>query len=164
MRILVYLACVAWVMAPLRAGAEDRAKTEGNEPPALRLELDGELLKITPAVPPGGAPLATEPQGVRRARMGVGISASFMGAGLIMLGVGISDCNEPPPPGSFVGNLGSCAVAYSGAAIAGAGLIGVVVSAALLGTRNREHRNAQSAIPRKERRVRWDLLSGKVVF
>jgi hypothetical protein len=81
-----------------------------------------------------------------------------------MLGVGFSSCNEPPPPGSFVGNLGACGVAYAGAAIAGAGLIGMVVSAALLGTRSREHRNAQSAVPRKERRVRWDARRGKVVF
>jgi hypothetical protein len=151
-------------MAPLHVSAEDRAKADGNEPPALRLELDGELLKITPAVPPGGAPLAAEPAGMRRARIGVGVFASFMGAGLIMLGVGISECNEPPPPGSFAGSLGGCSIAYSGAALAGAGLIGVVVSAALLGTRSREHRNAQSAVPRKERRVRWDARSRKVVF
>jgi hypothetical protein len=165
MRFLFYSVSVAaLVMAPLQASADEHAKADGEGPPALRLELDGEQLKITPAVPQQGATLAPEPEGVRRARMGVGISASFLGAGLIMLGAGLASCNEPPEPPSIVGNLGACGVAYSGAAIAGVGLIGLVVSAALLGTRNREHRNAQASSPRKERRVRWDLPSGKVVF
>ena len=164
MRFLLWLVfALAVVALPSRASAKDSVKKDRDEPLVLRIELDEEALKIVPTAPQSAPPLQAEPPGLRRARIGVGVSAPFLVGGVIMLGAGLSSCNEPPPPGSLE-NLGGCAVGYSGAVLAGAGAIGVAISAALLGSRSRKHRSTQSLGPRQPRRVRWDLRSGRMVF
>jgi hypothetical protein len=175
MRYLVGFACVlaALVASPLSVSAqveeevteptvEEPAPEPAPEEPALQLQLDDAGVEVVPSQPrtDDGYTLEEMDVRVKRARIGLITSAAVFPVGIALLSVGAanacivgSDCPGWANP-----------VMWTGFALMGAGLYGMIVSGAMMHVRKRKLRELQEAHYRRPRRVQWDLARSRVVF
>lgn len=175
---------LALVGSPLGAGAqaeEEGATSEPNlqepappseavpEEPALELKLDTTGVDVAPSplrTPDGYTLKEMEPR-VRRAKIGLGSSASAFFAGGMFLGFGMSgDCGlefcfggectpQPRRCGAFV---------WTGTALLVGGLAGMIASSILLRRRKWDRDWLRAAHYGRPRRVQWDPARSRAVF
>ena len=137
-----------------------------SEKPALELKLDDAGVEVTPT-PPRKAELTVLERRAKRAKIGIGASASSLVVGGIMAGasvpyltctsdgLGRGDC---PNPGWAV------PVFVTGLTLAGGGVLGMIATGTLLGVRKRKIRNLGQAHDARPRHVQWDLARSRLVF
>ncbi len=162
---------------PLSASAQDTEAGTTSEPnlqepapsseaapeePALQLKLDSAGVDVAPSPlrTTDGYTLEEMDVRVKRARIGLITSAAVFPVGIALLSVGAanacivgSDCPGWANP-----------VMWTGFALMGAGLYGMIVSGAMMHVRKRKLRELQEAHYRRPRRVQWDLAQSRVVF
>jgi hypothetical protein len=105
----------------------------------------------------------------RRTRNALIATSAVTGVGIILLGVGYSQCEEGDPfndPDQWVCNDAGDVLVGLGAAFAGAGTIGMITSGIMLGVRNKQKREIQRDMRRRSygSRFQWDIPSGRLVF
>jgi hypothetical protein len=187
MRLVMVMVLAALVASPLSVSAQ--AGEEGTEPtveepipeqpappsepapeePALQLELDDAGLQIASPPPrtPDGYTLEEIERRVKRAKIGLGVSAGVygLGIGLTFGGVACAD-NAPPDQGGFV-NLppGHCyALLGTGAILTLGGLIGIIISGVRLASNKRDRNWLRQAQYGRLHQVQWDLARSRLVF
>jgi hypothetical protein len=139
------------------------------EVPALQLQLDDAGAGVAPRPPrtPDGYTLEEADLRVKRAKIGLGVSALAFVAGVPLMVVGTvgGNCYQlcffepcpPPPP--------ACdAMMVSGAVLLGGGAIGMIATGILLRRRKRDRRWLGQAHYGTPRRVQWDLALSRLVF
>jgi hypothetical protein len=179
MRYLVGCVCVlALVALPQSAsaqGGEEAATSESNlqqpapspetaEEPALQLKLDDAGVGVVPSPPrtPDGYTLEEMELRVKRANIGLGVSAGVAGAGAVMMLVASSVAlAQWGKDKSF--DRAETAI-WTGVALVTAGLAGTVASAILLRRRTRERNWLRRADYGTPRRVQWDLAQSRLAF
>jgi hypothetical protein len=150
--------------APKQAVEQEPAPSSEPAPaePALQLKLDDAGVEVVPSPPRtfDGYTLEEMELRVKRARIGLITSAAVFPVGIALLSVGAanacivgSDCPGWANP-----------VMWTGFALMGAGLYGMIVSGAMMHVRKRKLRELQEAHYRRPRRVQWDLAQSRVVF
>ena len=185
MRYLIGFVCLlaALVASPLSAGAQTGQEGTDSEPnlqepapssepvpeePALQLELDSAGVDVTPSPPrtPDGYTLEEMELRVKRPKIGIGVSAGALAAGMAMgLAVlGASMCPFVFPadttcPPSWVDPVG-----IAGLVLGVGGLVGIVASGILLRKRKRDRDSLRYAHIGTPRRVQWDLAQSRLVF
>jgi len=178
MRYLVgFLGVCALAALPQSASAqrgEEGTTSEPNlqepvpEEPALQLELDSAGVDVTPSPPrtPDGYTLEEMELRVKRPKIGIGVSAGALAAGMAMgLAVlGASMCPFVFPadttcPPSWVDPVG-----YAGLVLGVGGLAGIIASGILLRKRKRDRDSLRYAHIGTPRRVQWDLAQSRLVF
>ncbi len=175
MRWLVGLMCVLVGLAALpftasaQAGEEDttsepnlEASAPPSEPapqePALELELDAAGVDVAPSPPrtPDGYTLEEMEVRLRRAKIGLGVSAGVMVLGGVLMGVAAPNVNIMT--GEDLGLFGA------GMFLAFGGLVGTIVSGGMHAHRRRQRRELLEADHGKPHRVQWDLAQSRLVF
>ena len=163
MRYVVGFVFLALVAVPLSVSAqavEEGATSESNlqqptpssepapEEPALQLKLDSAGVDVVPSPPRTADAYMVQAMQVRRAKIGLGVSAVSMvvGAALAFGGGAASICLSEPcsPPGWATG------LVITGSIMAAGGAAGMVASGILLGKRKRNLPELHEA-PRKLR-------------
>jgi len=192
MRYLVGFVCVLAGLAalPLSASAQAGEQVEASEPdvveavptpepapeepppspetapeePALQLKLDAAGVDVVPSPPrtPDGYTLEEMELRVKRAKIGLGVSALSTVVGF---GIGIAaamntlcilePCTEP----GWVAPVG-----ITGAVLMAGGLAGMIASGILLRRRKRDRDSLKEAHYGTPRRVQWDLARSRLVF
>ena len=165
---ILVLAAVSWEQGPARA------------------QTTSPVVESTPSSSSsavGGAPYQTTPsrdvwlqrdledaeQRSRRSRNAlIGTSASFA-LGVILAGVGSSQCQVTSLPGQndeLVCNNAGNVLLPLGGTLAGLSAIGMITSGIILGVANKRKREIQRDIRRSHygSRPRWDVRSGGLVF
>jgi len=104
----------------------------------------------------------------RRVRVALIATSAAFAVGVIIAGIGASQCEWITQPGSDVyrcNNAGDVMVPLGGT-IAGLAAIGMITSGAMLGVRNRTKREIERDIRRRYygSRFHWDIDSGRFVF
>ena len=163
MRYLVGFVCVlALVGSPLSVGAQDNEAGTTSEPapkePALQLQLDDAGVEAVPSAPrtSDGYTLEDMEIRVRRAKIGLGVSAGVLVLGGALLGAAGAKTN------TFTGE--SMGLLWAGSALAGFGFVGTVVAGGMFAHRKRKLRRLQEAHYERPRRVQWDLARSRPVF
>jgi len=171
------------VLFPLGVGAQDVEEAATAEPgvqepapsfeppseqPALQLQLDDAGVEVAPSPPrtPDGYTLEEMELRVKRPKIGIGVSAGALAAGMAMgLAVlGASMCPFVFPadttcPPSWVDPVG-----IAGLVLGVGGLVGIVASGILLRKRKRDRDSLRYAHIGTPRRVQWDLAQSRLVF
>jgi hypothetical protein len=176
MRLVLVMVLAALVALPLSASAQageegairERSVEEpapqsqpAPEEPALQLQLDDAGVEVAPA-PPRTADRYTLEEAdlrVRRAAIGLGVSAVVFVAGGVMGAVALSNYTLSPTDPYWIGPVG-----WTGVGLMAAGGLGMIATSALLGVRKRELRRLQQAHYGTLRRVQWDLARSRLVF
>jgi len=104
---------------------------------------------------------------VKRPKIGIGVSAGALAAGMAMglavLGASMCpfsfDPARPPCPPSWVNPVGN-----AGLALGVGGLAGIIASGILLRRRKRDRDWLRQAHYTTPRRVQWDLAQSRLVF
>jgi hypothetical protein len=109
-------------------------------------------------VPPG-PPMSSEGKKVRNAKIGLGVSAVVVVAGVVMATVAAGPVIDFS--GGSSSDSGGDAVIWAGTAVAAAGGASMIATGIMLGTRKRELRESKEATRRK---VHWDLARPGLVF
>lgn len=106
----------------------------------------------------------------RRTRNALIATSAVFGVGIILTGIGASQCQDwndsfSDPDTWQCNNAGDVLVPL-GSAFAGAGAIGMITSGIMLGVRNKQKREIQRDMRRHYygSRLRWDIPSGRLVF
>ena len=105
----------------------------------------------------------------RRTRVALIATSAVFGVGIILAGIGASQCQWVDRVGErddyLCNNAGDVLVPL-GASLSFAGAVGMITSGAMLGVRNRHKRELERDIRRGYygRRLRWDIDSGRFVF
>jgi len=151
------LALVGW---PLSASAQS-----AQEAPGVKLQLDEVGVEVVPSPPRtvDGYTLEEMELRARGAKIGLGVSAAFSIAGAAMFGAGIARwdlCIFAPPEGCN----DDSGLMIAGMVLMTGGVVGLIVSGAMLGKRKRKLREVQVARYRTPHRVRWDLAQSRLVF
>jgi len=172
------------VLFPLGVGAQDVEEAATAEPgvqepapsfeppseqPALQLQLDDAGVEVAPSPPrtPDGYTLEEMELRVKRPKIGIGVSAGALAAGMAMglavLGASMCpfsfDPARPPCPPSWVDPVGN-----AGLALGVGGLAGIIASGILLRRRKRDRDWLRQAHYTTPRRVQWDLAQSRLVF
>jgi hypothetical protein len=104
----------------------------------------------------------------RRTRVALIATSAIFGVGVIIAGIGASQCDWITQPGSdqYVCNNTGDVMVPLGGSLAGLSAIGMITSGAMLGVRNRNKREIERDIRRRYYggRLRWDVESGRFVF
>ena len=180
MRYLFGFLCVCALVGTLPQSASAQRGEEGTtsepnlqepvpEEPALQLELDSAGVDVTPRPPrtPDGYTLEEMELRVKRPKIGIGVSAGALAAGMAM-GLAVLaasmcpfsfDPARPPCPPSWVNPVGN-----AGLALGVGGLVGIIASGILLRRRKRDRDWLRQAHYGTPRRVRWDLARSRLVF
>ena len=139
------------------------------EEPALQLKLDEAGVAVVPGYPPRFDELELR---VKRAGIGMGVSAGSVGVGGVLALAGFGHCGIMGPWTETCNRL-----TWSGVAIASAGAVALIATGILYGVRQRERRrllrryhpiripthwDEHSYAP--PRRVQWDLAQSRLVF
>jgi len=100
----------------------------------------------------------------------IGTSAGFA-VGVILAGIGVSQCQEVPKEqantyDSLLCNNAGKVMMPLGGTIAGLSFVGMLTSGIMLGVSNKRKREIQRDIRRSQlgRRLQWDIPSGALVF
>ena len=185
MRYLLGFVCVL-ALAALPLGASAQAGEEGATPepdqqepapsaepapeePALQLKLDDAGVEVarTPPRTPDGYTLEEMNVRVKRAKIGLGISAGVyaVGGGLFM-GY-IYGCVVPlfgDPTNESATDSRCNALLGTGVTLGAVSLAGIITSGVLLARRKRARRELKQAHYGTLRRVQWDLARSALVF
>ena len=167
---------LAFLSLPLRAVAQTTEPVGSHGSPHLVFLLIPEHLeKRLPVVPSrsGDDPLSLEyveaepappspaEMKVRRAKIGIGVSAGGLFVGGIVAGAGGAASIDFDLDGSPSGDSPAL---YVGAAIAGASALALISKGILLGVRKRALRESAATHRRTQRQARWDLARSRLVF
>ena len=165
------------VALPLSVSAQDGDESATSEPksqepaasaesapeePALQLKLDDAGVGVAPPPPRtiDGYTLEETRLRVRRAEIGLGVSAGVVGAGLAMaLVAGLAALAQWGNDKPFDRAEAALAAAL---AISSAGIIGMVTAGGILAHRKRKARKFEHY--ETPRRVHWDLARSRLVF
>ena len=134
------------------------------EESALQLELDAAGVEVVPTPPrtADGYTLEEMELRVKRAKIGLITSGGVFAAGVVLGALGLfgGDCY------SFVNpkNTWCDPLAYTGAVLTAGGIIGVIATGAMHGTRKTERDKLKRAWHERQRRVQWDLARSQLVF
>jgi len=174
--------CVLGVM-PLPLSASAQAGEEGTtsepnlqepssepapEEPALELKLDAAGVDVvpSPARTTDGYTLEEMELRVRRAGIGLGVSAGVFLAGVVMGAIALSEAapffciiEACPPTAEWAAPVG-----WTGALLTFGGLVGMIATGKNLSRRQRKLRGLQEAHYGRPRRVQWDLAQSRLVF
>ena len=169
MRCLFGFLCVCALVgtSPLRVGAQDAAEGATSEPhlqepapeePALQLKLDAAGVDVVTSPPRTADGYTLEEMDVRlrRAKIGLGVSAGVMVLGGVLMGVAAPNVNIMT--GEDLGLFGA------GMFLAFGGLVGTIVSGGMHAHRRRQRRELLEAHYGRTRRVQWDLPQSRFVF
>jgi hypothetical protein len=129
------------------------------EEPALQIELDDDSVKLAPGsarVDEGDRLEEKMDLRVRRAGIGLGVSAAVLVGGGVMLGVGAANANIVT--GEAVGLFAGGAVLTIG------GLVGTIITGRMLAHRKRDRDRFREAHHGTPPRVQWDLARSQLVF
>jgi len=184
MRYLFGFLCVCALVrtSPLSVSAQDAEEGATSEPnlqepatpsepapeePALQLQLDAAGVDVAPSpLPtPDGYTLEEMELRVKRAGIGMGVSAGVFLAGVVMGAIALSEATplvcllDCPPAPEWVAPVG-----WTGALLTVGGLIGMIVSGKNLSRSQRRLRELKEAHYGRPRRVQWDLAKSRVVF
>ena len=180
MRLVLAMVLAGLVALPLSVSAQDADESATVEPsaeepvslpepaqeePALQLELDDAGVGVVPPPPrtPDGYTLEEMELRVKRARIGLLTSTGVVGAGLVLASVGLFGCGGGISYGTSR-SPGCDAIAYTGAALIGAGIIAVIATGVLHANRSAERAKLQKAHYGTPRRVQWDRGRSRLVF
>ncbi len=162
--------------ASAQAGDEGGSRLERWHPeafvdptaPALQLELPPAGFDVEPISPRtvDGYTRDEVELRVRRAKIGVGLSAVALAAGSSMVGGGMvssicfsfGDADPCPPPASWVAPVSVGSVLVVG------GLVTIIVSSVALRRRKRDRDSLSQANGGAPHRARWDLAQSRLVF
>lgn len=105
----------------------------------------------------------------RRARVALIATSAVFGVGIILAGIGASQCqviDRINQSDEWLCNNAGDVLVPLGSSIAAAAAIGMITSGAMLGVRNRTKREIERDIRRRYygQRLRWDVDSGRFVF
>lgn len=104
----------------------------------------------------------------RRTRVALIATSAVFGVGVIIAGIGASQCDWVARPGNdeYVCNTTGDVMVPLGGSLAGLAAIGMITSGAMLGVRNRHKREIERDMRRRYYggRFRWDVESGRFVF
>jgi len=139
------------------------------EEPALQLKLDSAGVDVGPSPPRTADEYALDKMKIRvkRAKIGLGVSAASLAAGGVLVGVALPNlsCEEP------AGSSNSCPIPgwslpvfVMGVTLAAGGVLGLISTGILLGVRKRKLRRYQDALYRAPRRVDWNPARSQLVF
>ena len=179
MRLVLAMVLAGLVALPRSASAQDGDESATSEPqsqepapsadsapeePALQMKLDDAGVEIVPPPPrtPDGYTLEEMELRVKRARIGLITSGGVLATGVILGALGLfgGDCY------SFVNPKNSWCdpLAYTGAALTAGGIIAVIATGALFGSRKTQRNALREARDKRQRRVQWDLARSRLVF
>lgn len=129
-----------------------------SEEPALQLELTPAGVDVVPSTPRtvDGYTLEEMELRVKRAKIGLGISAGVLVVGGVILGTAAPNANILS--GEAVGQFAA------GAVVAFGGLVGMIITGGMLNARKRKLRRLQEAEYGRPHRVQWDLEASRLVF
>ena len=105
----------------------------------------------------------------RRVRVALISTSAVFGVGIILAGIGASQCQVVQrfnqPEDLLCNTAGDVLLPLGGAFIA-AGAIGMITSGIMLGVRNKQKREIERDMRRRYygRRLQWDIPSGRLVF
>ena len=136
-----------------------------SEEPVLQLELDSAGVAVAPS--PSRSAYGKMSLRVKRAKIGIGVSAVSLVVGGILVGVAVPNltCEEPASGANSCPIPGwSPPVFVTGVTLAGGGVLGMIATGILLGVRKRKLRELREARYETPRRVQWDLARSRVVF
>jgi len=174
MRLVLAMVLVGLMVLPLSANAQTEESEEApkqaveqepapsSEPapeePALQLQLDDAGVEVVPSPPrtAGGYTLEEMDVRLRRAKIGLGVSAGVMVLGGVLMGVAAPNVNIMT--GEDLGLFGA------GMFLAFGGLVGTIVSGGMHAHRRRQRRELLEAHYGRPRRVQWDLARSRLVF
>lgn len=142
-------ASILWIGAP-SAHAQSAEVTSASserepEPPALKLNITPEPLRSS-----DGYTLDEMDVRVRRAGIGLGVSAAVFVAGITLMSVFLRSCSSATVSGSGIAGTGddnSCALRNTGIALGAGGFAGMIASGGMLRVRKKKRL--------RELRARW---------
>ncbi|KPK11273.1 MAG: hypothetical protein AMJ62_16345 [Myxococcales bacterium SG8_38] len=170
---------LAWVAAPVLAQQTTEQATQQTTqtveaPPSSEPAPPGGIITTAPPmryVSPGYLEYELEDarERSRRTRVALIATSAVFGVGIILAGVGASQCqwvDRAREPDEYLCNNAGDVLVPLGGSFALAGAIGMITSGAMLGVRNRNEREIERDIRRSYygRRLRWDVDSGRFVF
>jgi hypothetical protein len=134
------------------------------EKPALQLQLDSAGVDVAPSPPrtADGYTLEEMELRVKRARIGLGVSALSTVVGIALSGVAGANAICFFDPCSVPGWV--YPVVALGGVLAVGGIVGMGVSGSKLRRRNRDRNSLREAHYGKPRRVQWDSARRRLVF
>ena len=105
----------------------------------------------------------------RRVRVALISTSAVFGVGIILAGIGASQCQVVQrfnQPEDLLCNTAGDVLLPMGGAFSAAGAIGMITSGIMLGVRNKQKREIERDIRRRYygRRLQWDIPSGRLVF
>jgi len=105
----------------------------------------------------------------RRVRVALISTSAVFGVGLILAGIGASQCQVVQrfnQPEDLLCNTAGDVLLPLGGAFMGAGAIGMITSGIMLGVRNKQKREIERDMRRHYYggRLQWDIPSGRLVF
>ena len=105
----------------------------------------------------------------RRVRVALISTSAVFGVGLILAGIGASQCQVVQrfnQPEDLLCNTAGDVLLPIGGAFMGAGAIGMITSGIMLGVRNKQKREIERDMRRHYYggRLQWDIPSGRLVF
>ena len=105
----------------------------------------------------------------RRVRVALISTSAVLGVGIILAGIGASQCEiiqRFNQPDDILCNTAGDVLLPLGGAFIGAGAIGMITSGIMLGVRNKQKREIERDMRRHYYggRLRWDIPSGRLVF
>jgi hypothetical protein len=165
MRYVVGFALVAALVAsPLSVDAQGDEVGTTSEAALQLVALDSTDMVFTLISSPTvhGYTLEEMELRVKRAKIGLGVSAGFMALGFALFfaaAVQTFGCFDPCSYPGWVDPIYAM-----GLTLGVGGAAGMVVSGILLGKRKRKLRTLEEAYYGRPRRVRWDLAQSRVVF
>jgi hypothetical protein len=165
MRYLVsFVFVLALVGSPLSASAQDNEAGTTSEPALQLVALDstGVVFTLIPSTTVDGYTLEEMELRVRRAKIGLGVSALSMVVGITLSAVAGANAICFFDPCSVAGWVYPV-VALGGVLVVG-GIVGMAVSARKLRKRKRDRDWLRPADYGTPRRVQWDLAQTRLVF
>ena len=155
--------------AAVQAVDEGPSSEPAPEEPALQLKLDDTGVEVAPSPPRTADEYALDKMKIRvkRAKIGLGVSAASLAAGGVLVGVALPNlsCEEPAGSGNSCPIPGwSLPVFVTGVTLAAGGVLGLISTGILLGVRKRKLRRHQDALYRAPRRVDWNPARSQLVF
>jgi len=105
----------------------------------------------------------------RRVRVALISTSAVLGVGIILAGIGASQCEiiqRFNQPDDILCNTAGDVLLPLGGAFIGAGAIGMITSGIMLGVRNKQKREIERDMRRHYYggRLQWDIPSGRLVF
>jgi hypothetical protein len=147
---------------------QEPAPASGPAPkePALELKLDDAAVEVAPSPrrTPDGYTLEEMERRVKRAKIGLGVSAGLFALGIgLVVGSGVYDNRNPTPEDQFLSG-GFVALLTPGMLLQLGGMVGMILSGVRLAKNKRDRNWLRQARHGTPRRAQWDLARSRLVF